>query len=86
MCKLLMMLVCCALFSIPAVADPITVAFSTTGTGPFTFAADNFSLTGQAGFLTLDTKSSAATNINTAVFFTGDSGSFIGTQTFTLTY
>ena len=86
MCKLLMMLVCCALFSIPALADPITVAYSTAGTGPFTFEADNFSLTGQTGFLTLDTVSSTTTNINTAVFFTGDSGSFIGTQTFTLTY
>ena len=81
-----MMLACCGLFSIPAVADPIIVAYSTTGLGPFTFEADNFSLTGQAGFLTLDTASSTTTNINTAVFFTGDSGSFIGTQTFALTY
>ena len=86
MCKLSMMLACCALFSIPAVADPITVGYSTTGSGPFTFEADNFSLTGQAGFLTLDTVSSTTTNINTAVFFTGDSGSFIGTQTLTLAY
>jgi len=86
MCKLLMMIACCALFSIPAVADPVTVGYSTTGAGPFTFEADNFSLTGQTGFLTLDTVSSTTTNINTALFFTGNSGSFIGTQTFALTY
>ena len=73
MCKLLMMMLAsCALFSIPAVADPITVGYSTTGAGPFTFEADNFSLTGQAGFLTLDTASSTTTNIDTAVFFTGN--------------
>jgi hypothetical protein len=86
MYKSLMVIVLCTAFSIAAEADPVTVSFSTSGAGPLNFQADTFSLMGQAGFLTLDTASSTTANINTAVFFTGDSGSFSGTQTLFLTY
>jgi len=86
MYKTLLMVALCAAFSIAAEADPVTVSFSTTGAGPFNFQADTFSLTGQFGFIALDTASSTTANINTAVFFTGDSGSFSGTQTLFLTY
>jgi len=86
MYKTLVMIALCAAFSIAAEADPVTVGFSTTGAGPFNFQADTFSLIGQAGFIVLDTATSTTANINTAVFFTGDSGSFSGTQTLFLTY
>lgn len=84
--KASMILACCALFVIPTKADPGTVSYTTTGAGPLAFQADAFSLTGQTGSLTLDTILSTRANINTAVFFTGDSGNFSGSNTLTLTY
>ena len=84
--KTLMIIALCAAFPVAAEADPVTVSFSTAGAGPFSFQADTFSLNGQVGLIALDTASSTTANINTAVFFTGNSGSFNGTETLVLTY
>ena len=69
-----------------AYADSVTVGYSTTGVGPLSFQADTFSLSGQSGSLTLNTASTTTQDINTATFFTGDSGSFSGSEPLTLVY
>jgi len=52
--KALMVLVCSILFVVPAFADSLSVSYSSTSVGPFSFQADTFSLTGKSGVLTLD--------------------------------
>ena len=84
--KALMILVCSILFIVPAFADSVSVSYSSTSLGPFSFQADTFSLTGQSGVLTLDSSVLTTAAINTAVFFTGDSGTFSGTESGTLIY
>jgi hypothetical protein len=71
---------------VSASATAIPVSYSTTGVGPIAFQADTFSLSGQSGSLTLDTTSLTTADINSATFFTGDSGAFAGSKTFDLTY
>ena len=84
--KALMVLVCSILLVVPAFADSLSVSYSSTNVGPFSFQADTFSLTGQSGVLTLDSSVLTTAAINTAVFFTGDSGNFSGTESGTLVY
>jgi PEP-CTERM motif len=67
-------------------ADTVSVGYSTTGVGPLSFQGDTLSLSGQSGTLTLDTALIATQNINSAAFFTGNSGFFSGSQTLNLAY
>ena len=70
---------CCLLlfgYVSQAHADSVTLGYSATGVGPLSFQADTFSLSGNSGSLTLNTASTTTQNINSATFFTGDSGEF----------
>lgn len=79
-------LLCCALLTISAAASNVTVGYSTTSAGPFSYAADTFSLPVQSGTLTLDNAVVTTQTINSGSYTTGDSGSFTNSQPFTLSY
>lgn len=70
-------------FVTAAFANP--VSYSTTPVGPLAFHADTFSLTGQSGTINLGPGTTTA-NINTATFFTGDSGGTVDSESIVLTY
>ena len=69
-----------ALVAGAAEAGPITVAFSSTSTGPSSFYGDQFSESGLSGILNLDTSQSKTVTINMAnlniVDYTYDNGGF----------
>ena len=67
-------------------ATSVAVGYSTTGVGPLSFQADTFALSGQSGTLTLDSALTTTQNVNSAIFFTGNSGFFSGSTPLTLTY
>ena len=80
---------CCLLlfgYVSQAHADSVTLGYSATGVGPLSFQADTFSLSGNSGSLTLNTASTTTQNINSATFFTGDSGEFSGSESLILVY
>jgi hypothetical protein len=72
-----------ALVARAAEAGPITVAFSSTSTGPFSFYGDRFSESGLSGILNLDTSLSKTVTVNVAtlniVDYTYDNGGFEAT-------
>jgi hypothetical protein len=69
-----------ALVAGTAEAGPVTLAFSSTGTGPSAFYGDRFSESGMSGFLNLDTSLSKTVTINGALLniadYTYDNGGF----------
>jgi hypothetical protein len=79
-------LLCCTLLTISAAASNVTVGYSTTSAGPFSYAADTFSLAGQSGTLTLDNAVVTTQIINSGSYTTSDSGFFTNSQPFTLSY
>jgi hypothetical protein len=58
----------------PAMASPISVAYSSTSFGPIVFYADTFSELGASGVLALDTSALTTNVINSANLNVGDSG------------
>lgn len=79
-------LLCCGLLAVPAAAGTVTVSYSTSSAGPNNYAADNFSLAGQSGTLTLNDSGTATQTINSGSYYTGDSGQFTGTEPLALSY
>lgn len=84
--KLCFSLICCTLLAISAAASNVTVGYSTTSAGPFSYVGDTFSFAGQSGTLTLDNAAVTTQTINSGSYTTTDSGSFAGSQPFTLSY
>jgi PEP-CTERM motif len=69
-----------------ASATPISVSETSGGVGPLTFQSDVFVLTGQAASLTLNTGSTTTQGVNNAIFYTGDSGTYSGSELVDLSY
>jgi hypothetical protein len=76
----------CSVFTVPAVANNVTVTYSTDATGTFSYQADTFSLGGQSGSVVLDTAVPIIGNINNATFTVGNSGFFDGSEQLTISY
>jgi len=88
--KLISLGICCLIsvlgFVSQAQAGPTSLPYSTTGLGPLMFQADTFSLGGQSGTVLLSTDFSTIAGINTAVFTTGNSPGFNGSESLLLSY
>lgn len=84
--KLIKLALLCAMFAIPASANNVSLTYSTTTSGPFSFAADTFSLSGQSGSVILDSAVPIVGDINSATLIVGNSPGVDSSEQFTISY